>query len=210
MSAGREMGGVGRHLLGGGEPARPVGLQNVLVQRAKMLELLACRISLSARQGKEGDRACFVFEPNVINFEPGELRRFVARRGAGDDVDAELLGRAFEPGSNVDLVAERRIVEALIGSHVADAAFAGVEANAEFHLVNGAPGLFTARLPFVVEPVQRLAHVERGTHRVEPVGRIVDRRVPEGHDCVAHIFVDSAELLQDDIGHRRQIFVEKG
>ena len=145
MSAGREMGGVGRHLPRGGELARPVRLQNVVVQRAEMLELLACRVGLSARQGVERDRARLVFQLDVIDFEPGEMRRLVARRGAGDDVDAELLGRALEPGGDVDLVAERRIVEALVGPHVADAAFAGVEADAEFHRLERAPGLLGLR-----------------------------------------------------------------
>ena len=42
------------------------------------------------------------------------------------------------------------------------------------------------------------------------MGRIVERRIPEGHDGVAHVFVDSALLLEDDIGQRRQVLVEEG
>ena len=45
---------------------------------------------------------------------------------------------------------------------------------------------------------------------MKPVGGIVKRRVPEGHDRVAHIFVDRSRLLENEVGHRRQIFVEKG
>ena len=63
--------------------------------------------------------------------------------------------------------------------------------------------------PFGVEADERLAHFERGARRVDSMGRIVERRVPEGHDGVAHVFVDGAFLLQDDVGQRRQILVEE-
>ena len=43
---GRRGRGVGGHLPGGGEPARAVGRQHVLVQRAEVLEFLAFRIRL--------------------------------------------------------------------------------------------------------------------------------------------------------------------
>ena len=51
----REMGRIDRHLFCGGEPARPVRFQNVLVQPAEMLEFLAPGISLSARKRVNGD-----------------------------------------------------------------------------------------------------------------------------------------------------------
>ena len=114
----REMGRIACHLFRGGEPARPVRFQNVLVQRAEMLELLAPGISLSARKGVNGDRPGLVLQPDMVDFKPGEFRRFIARRRARNDVDAELFGRALEPGSDVDLVAERRIIEALNGPHL--------------------------------------------------------------------------------------------
>ncbi len=44
---------------------------------------------------------------------------------------------------------------------------------------------------------------------MNPMRRIVERRIPERHDGVAHVFVDRALLPQDDVGHRRQIFVEE-
>ena len=44
---------------------------------------------------------------------------------------------------------------------------------------------------------------------MNPMRRVIERRVPEGHDRIAHILVDGAHLLEDDIGHRRQIFVEE-
>ena len=199
----REMGRIGRHLFCGGEPARPVGFQNVLVQRAEMLELLAPGISLSARKRVNGDRPGLVLEPDMVDFEPGEFRRLVARSRARNDVDAELFRRTLEPGGDVDLVAERRIIEALNRPHITDAAYPGVEANAEFHCVNWAAGLLRPLLPFSVELDQRLAHLERRAHRANPVRRIVERRIPERHDRVAHIFVDGAHLLQDHVGHRR-------
>ena len=34
-------------------------------------------------------------------------------------------------------------------------------------------------------------------------------RVPKCHDCVPHVFVDRPIVLEDDVGHRGQIFIDK-
>ena len=49
-----------------------------------------------------------------------------------------------------------------------------------------------------------LQHVERGVAGVELVLRVVERRVPERHDGVAHVFVDGALAVEDRVGQRRQ------
>ena len=153
---GGDLRGVGRHLPRGEEISRPVGLQNVVVQRLKMLELAALRGGLVARQGEERNRSRLVLQLDVIDLEPGELRRLVPGGGACDDVDAELLGRPLEARSDVDLVAERRIVEPLGGPHVADAAFAGVEADAELDRIEGTSRLLGLLLPSDVQADQGL------------------------------------------------------
>ena len=38
---------------------------------------------------------------------------------------------------------------------------------------------------------------------------VIERRVPEGHDAIAHIFVDGALAGQDDVGGRRQEAVDQ-
>ena len=138
------MGRVGGHLLRGREVSRPIRLQNVVVQGEKMLELFALGIGRIARQSEQGDRSRLVLQLDVVDLEPGEFRRFVPRGGAGDGVDAELLGRPFEPRGDVDFVAQRRIIEPLDRPHVADAAFAGVSSDSELDLTEGAPP-FSAR-----------------------------------------------------------------
>src|SRR5271170_2137587 len=50
---------------------RAVALQDVLVQSAEMLELLAFRIGLTTGEGEDGDRPGLVLEADVINLEPG-------------------------------------------------------------------------------------------------------------------------------------------
>ena len=61
--------------------------------------------------------------------------------------------------------------------------------------------LFLARL---VQRIAALQHVERGLAGVDLVLVVVERRVPERHDGVAHIFVDGALAIEDRVGKRRQ------
>ena len=56
----------------------------------------------------------------------------------------------------------------------------------------------------LVELVDLLKHVDRGLTGVELMLLVVDRRVPERHDGVAHIFVDGTLARQDCIGQRGQ------
>ena len=50
---------------------------------------------------------------------------------AEQDPHVVVLGLAFEPRREIDRVAERGIVEAVLGAHVADDAVAGVDADAD-------------------------------------------------------------------------------
>ena len=61
--------------------------------------------------------------------------------------------------------------------------------------------LLLAQLVELVDPLQ---HVDRGLAGVDLVLLVVERRVPERHDGVAHVFVDRALARQDRVGQRRQ------
>ena len=87
-----------------------------------------------AGQRVDRRRPGLALEQHLVDFEPGEIRRFVARQAARDDVDAEHLRGALEPRGDVHLVADGGIVETAGRAEVADAAFAGVEADAELDL----------------------------------------------------------------------------
>src|SRR5437667_10245793 len=97
---------------------------------AQALEFVACRVFRAPNQCKDRNGAGLVLELNLVNFEPCEFWGLVTGRGAGDDVDAKELRRALEPGGDVDLVADRRIVETERRPQVADAAFSGIPADA--------------------------------------------------------------------------------
>ena len=61
-----------------------------------------------------------------------------------------------------------------------------------------------------IQPVELARHLQRCLDRMVGVGRIGDRRTPEGHDRVADIFVERAALGTDRAGHRREEAVDQG
>ena len=111
---------------------------------------------------------------------------------------------AFQPRGEVDAVAEHRIVEAQVRAHIADDAGAGVQADADIERDVNVAALLCLLLAQLVELVDLLKHVDRGLTGVELMLLVVDRRVPERHDGVAHIFVDGTLARQDCIGQRGQ------
>ena len=70
--------------------------------------------------------------------------------------------------------------------------------------MNGRPSSSRLLLALLIEGVDPLQHVERRLAGVELVILVVERRVPERHDGVAHIFVDGALAVEDRVGERRQ------
>ena len=96
-----------------------------------MLEFLAFGERGVSRQGVKTDGTGLAFDQDGIDLEPGEIGRFGAGRLTADDIDLKNLARAFEPGGDVHLVADRRIVESAQRAQIADAALARIEPDAE-------------------------------------------------------------------------------
>ena len=201
--------GLLRHRDGAREVSVPVRRQHRRVQTAQVRKIVARSDGPVARQRVKTDRARLALDQHGIDLEPGEVGRLGADRLAADDVDLEDLARAFETRGDVHFVADRRIVEPAQRTQVADAAFARIEPDAETHRLERALLGLSAAAPALVQRDQRLAHVQRRFDRVRRMFRIVERRVPERHDGVAHIFVDRAFPVEHGVGHRRQIFVEE-
>src|SRR5215469_1591238 len=78
-----------------------------------------------------------------IELDRREIRDGALRLLADDDDDAVGLGLRLEAGGEIDRVAKHRVVEALIGAHVAGDALAGVDADADVEMrrVDAAPRL---------------------------------------------------------------------
>ena len=70
--------------------------------------------------------------------------------------------------------------------------------------MNSVPLALAAASRSRLSRVDAFEHVERGFAGVELVGRVVERRVPERHDGVAHVFVDRALAVDDGVGQRRE------
>ena len=117
---------------------------------------------------------------------------------------AVFLGLPFQPRRQIDAVAEHRIVEPQVRTHIADDADAGIEADADIDRNVGVTAVLRLDLALLVELVDPLQHVDRGFAGIDLVLLVVERRVPERHDGVAHIFVDGALAVEDGVGQRRQ------
>ena len=64
--------------------------------------------------------------------------------------------------------------------------------------------LLRLALALLVEPVDPLQHVDRSFACVDLVFGVVERRIPECHDGIAHIFVDRPLAREDRVGQRGQ------
>ena len=63
--------------------------------------------------------------------------------------------------------------------------------------------LFGLLLPLRVHDVKALDHAQCRLAGMPGVLAVVERRVPERHDRVTHIFVDGASLIDDRVGEWR-------
>ena len=73
-----------------------------------------------------------------------------------------VLGVAFQPRGEVHRVAQHRIVEAQVRTHIADHAGAGIDAEPDLHREERLAVLQRLGLALVIEIVDPLQHVERG------------------------------------------------
>src|SRR3954451_11366894 len=132
-------------------------------------------------------RTASAFSPDQdqIEFERRPGWRGCSRRLAEDDRYAIDLALAFKARGKVHGIADRRIREALVRTHIADDALAGIDADANRQRREGA----SLRLGFggklAVDAIEFGKHGERALAGMIGVTRIVERRVPERHDAVA-------------------------
>ena len=162
-----------------------------------------------AEQEEDADRLGLADDQNEVDLEHSELRHLKRGAFAEDDVDVIGLGLAFEAGGQIGVVAEHGVIEALVRAEIADDAFAGVEADAGAHFPERPAGRGRLGAPGIVESRQLGAHRQGRETGVLGVPRILEGGVPERHDAVGHVFIDRAVMRHDDVGHRRQIAVEK-
>ena len=125
-----------------------------------MLKFLALGEGGVSRQGVKTDGTGLTFDQDGIDLEPGEIGRFGAGCLTADDIDLENLARALEPGGDVHLVADRRIVESAQRTQIADAALARIEPDAKTHRLERASLSLRVRLrqpSFRATSVRRIA-----------------------------------------------------
>src|SRR5271170_7184888 len=80
-----------------------------------------------AEEKENAHRLGFADHLDQVEFEQRELRRLFSGPLADYDVDQICLGLTLEPRGDVGVVAEHRIVKALIRTEITDNALAGIE-----------------------------------------------------------------------------------
>src|SRR5438034_8481107 len=83
------------------------------------------------RQGVDAHRLRLALDRHQVELDQPRHVKPRRRRLADDQIDPVKLGQPFEPGGQVDRVAEQRIIEALLRAEIADAAFAGIDTDAD-------------------------------------------------------------------------------
>ncbi len=63
--------------------------------------------------------------------------------------------------------------------------------------------------PFCVELLQAMNHFESAVAGAQRVVALRVRRPPECHDGVADVFIERAQVFEDDLGHLTQVFVQQ-
>src|SRR5476649_1552479 len=155
-------------------------------------------------QGKDPLRLGLALDHHQVELEHRKGRHLLAGIVADDDADPIGLALSFEPSGEVHLVAETRISQALRGTEITHRSLACIESDPDIHRdVRPAFGLRLG-LPFAIEDAQACLHLERGGTGVAGMGLDRQRRVPERHDRVTHVFVDRAPVRLDQLGHGRQ------
>jgi hypothetical protein len=123
--------------------------------------------------------------------------------------NAVVLRASLKPRSNIDGVAQHRIVEAEIGPHVSDHAGSGIQPDPDVQRPVCPAILVRLVLELLIELVGASKHFQRSFAGVDLLLRIVERRVPERHDRVADVFVDRAVAFDDGVSGVRKRFISR-
>ena len=190
---------------GTGPVAIAVAVEHFVHQRGGGLEGLAFADLPVAEQGVHAFRLGLALHGDQIDLQGRESAvDLLGGLGADDDRRAIFLGAAFQPRGEVHGIAQHRIIEAQIRTHIADHAGAGIDAEPDLHREKRYAVLQRLCLALVIEIVDPPQHVERCRAGMGLVIAVVERSVPERHDGVADIFVDRSLALDDGVGQRRQ------
>src|SRR5262249_1770998 len=99
-------------------------------------------------------------------------------------------------------IAKNRIVEAKVGSEVADKASASIDADANSKRQERLTGGFGFLPTLAIEHRQTVDHVQDSPAGFEPMLRNSQRGVPESHDRIANMFIDGSFLTDDRVRER--------
>ena len=123
--------------------------------------------------------------------EAGDLRRFQRFVEHGQAEHEDDAGR-----QELD-EAEHRIIHALGGTHIADHRVAGIQAEPDLQIQMLAPFFLGFGFQSLVQGRHRGDHFQRRAAAILGVIEVIQWRVPERHDAVAHVFVDRSLTIED-------------
>src|SRR5215472_3845757 len=95
---------------------------------------------------------------NEVELEQPEMRHLPGSLLAENDVDVVRLGLPLEPGGDVGVVSQDRIVKALVGPEIADNARSGIQPDAGADLLKGLALLGGLDAPLLVEAGEFASH----------------------------------------------------
>ena len=115
-----------------------------------------------------------------------------------------VLRDGLEARGEVDGVADRRVLEALLRAERADDRLARVDPDAvpDRDAVLRLPARRRRERPFLER--------EPGPHGLDRVLGVLDRDVVEGHHAVADVLVDGAVVREDDLRHLGEVLAQHG
>ena len=144
----------------------------------------------------DGDGAGLLGEHGVLDQRVGLVR----------EEDASEVGVRLQPRGQIHLVADDRVVDAIVAAEVADRAKAGVDPDPQLEDV-----LLAALPPLGLQIPHPLLH---GDRHLDAGRRVVARAArfriaEEQHDGVADELVDGRPVLEGDRRHLAQVLVEQ-
>src|SRR5580693_1372582 len=131
------------------------------------------------KQRVHADSLGLAFDRDEIDLDQFRIAETRNRLLADHQIDAINLAQAFQPGSEIHRIAEQRVIEMSPRAVIADAAFAGVDADANTDRPEYFPRRLRLSLPAAVEFDQFPPHSLGGTHGIFGMVGIVERRVPK-------------------------------